>query len=338
MSRKTWLVPGLAAALFMFAVPAISKPKSIMVEAKPVIFDALDPARTSFGRLQWRGGLVLSSGYKKFGGFSGLVLNKNGNKMVAVSDRGKWMSARLLYKDGYLAGVENVLIGSLLNKKSRPFRGKGWRDSESIVSLKGRGDLSELLVSFERKHRILKYSYGAKGLRARARRVKTPKAIKKLDYNKGLEAIAVFGKKTPHKGAIIALGERSTDAGGNIKGWILGGKYKGALSVLRRNAFDITDADTLPNGDLLILERKMTLMGGPRFRIRRIASGDIRPGAILDGEVLIDAGLRNTIDNMEGLAVHRTPAGEWRITLISDDNFSIIQRTLLLQFAFFMND
>ncbi len=329
---------GLAAVLFIFAAPAISKPKSIIVEANPVVFDTLDPARTGFGRLQWRGGLVLSSDYKKFGGFSGLVLSKNGRKMVAVSDRGKWMSARLNYKDGNLTGIENVRIGPLLNKKSRPFRGKGWRDSEAIASLNGRGDLSELLVSFERKHRILEYSYGARGLRARARRIKTPRAIKKLDYNKGIEAIAVFDKKTPHKGAVIIFGERPADAKRNIKGWILGGKYKGTLSVLRRNAFDVTDADTLPNGDLLILERKMTLMGGPRFRIRRIASADIRPGAILDGEVLIDAGLRNTIDNMEGLAVHQTPEGEWRITLISDDNFSIIQRTLLLQFAFSIND
>ncbi len=38
------------------------------------------------------------------------------------------------------------------------------------------------------------------------------------------------------------------------------------------------------------------------------------------------------IDNMEGLAVHRTDAGDIILTLISDDNFSPLQRTLLLQF------
>jgi hypothetical protein len=31
--------------------------------------------------------------------------------------------------------------------------------------------------------------------------------------------------------------------------------------------------------------------------------------------------------------VHRTASGETIITLVSDDNFSIIQRSLLLQFA-----
>jgi hypothetical protein len=36
---------------------------------------------------------------------------------------------------------------------------------------------------------------------------------------------------------------------------------------------------------------------------------------------------------MEGLSVHRDAAGSSVLTLISDDNFSIIQRTLLLQFG-----
>jgi hypothetical protein len=37
---------------------------------------------------------------------------------------------------------------------------------------------------------------------------------------------------------------------------------------------------------------------------------------------------------MEGLAVHQTPAGEIVLTLISDDNFSGLQRAELLQFTF----
>jgi hypothetical protein len=36
---------------------------------------------------------------------------------------------------------------------------------------------------------------------------------------------------------------------------------------------------------------------------------------------------------MEGIAVHRNPAGDAIVTLVSDDNFSIIQRNLLLQFS-----
>jgi hypothetical protein len=59
----------------------------------------------------------------------------------------------------------------------------------------------------------------------------------------------------------------------------------------------------------------------------------IKPGALVDGAVLIEADLGYEIDNMEGLSVHRNAGGETVLTLISDDNFSLIQRTLLLQFA-----
>jgi hypothetical protein len=69
------------------------------------------------------------------------------------------------------------------------------------------------------------------------------------------------------------------------------------------------------------------------MRLRRIAGGQIRPGATLDGAILLEAGLRQQIDNMEGLAVHRDGRGRTIITMVSDDNGSILQRTLLLQFA-----
>jgi hypothetical protein len=36
---------------------------------------------------------------------------------------------------------------------------------------------------------------------------------------------------------------------------------------------------------------------------------------------------------MEGLSVHRLPSGEIVLTLVSDDNFSALQRTVLLQFT-----
>jgi hypothetical protein len=35
---------------------------------------------------------------------------------------------------------------------------------------------------------------------------------------------------------------------------------------------------------------------------------------------------------MEGIDVHLTPEGDTVLTMISDDNFSLLQRTLLLQF------
>jgi hypothetical protein len=70
------------------------------------------------------------------------------------------------------------------------------------------------------------------------------------------------------------------------------------------------------------------------MRLRLIKAGDIKPGAVLTGEVLIASDMSNEIDNMEGLAIHRGPAGETVLTLVSDNNYSTaLQRTLLLQFT-----
>jgi hypothetical protein len=59
----------------------------------------------------------------------------------------------------------------------------------------------------------------------------------------------------------------------------------------------------------------------------------VKPGTTVDGPALFEADMSYHIDNMEGLSVHRAPDGALVLTLISDDNFSMIQRTLLLQFA-----
>jgi hypothetical protein len=54
---------------------------------------------------------------------------------------------------------------------------------------------------------------------------------------------------------------------------------------------------------------------------------------VVDGPVLFNADLGYEIDNLEGLSVNRSSGGETVLTLISDDNFSVVQRTLLLQFT-----
>jgi hypothetical protein len=69
------------------------------------------------------------------------------------------------------------------------------------------------------------------------------------------------------------------------------------------------------------------------MRIRRVPLAQVKPDALVDGPALINADGAVQIDNMEALAVHRNAAGETVLTLVSDDNFSTLQRTLLLQFT-----
>jgi hypothetical protein len=89
----------------------------------------------------------------------------------------------------------------------------------------------------------------------------------------------------------------------------------------------------LPSGELLVLERKFSLLAGVGIRIRRIALKSVAPGAVVDGPSIFDADLGDEIDNMEGIDAHVTAEGDTVLTMVSDDNFSMIQRTLLLQFT-----
>jgi hypothetical protein len=83
---------------------------------------------------------------------------------------------------------------------------------------------------------------------------------------------------------------------------------------------------------VLLLERRFSWFTGIAMRLRRIAISDIAPRALVDGTDLLFADLGYQIDNMEGLSVHVDTNGDTVLTLISDDNFSILQRTVLLQF------
>jgi hypothetical protein len=163
--------------------------------------------------------------------------------------------------------------------------------------------------------------------------IAVPPAMRSLPANKGLEALVFVPKGLPLAGTLIAISERGLDKTGNILAFLIGGPSAGTFTVKRSAAYDISDAALLPGGDLLILERKFSWTSGLAIRMRRIALADIKPGAVVDGAMLLEADLGYEIDNMEGLSVHRSADGDLVLTLVSDDNFSILQRTLLLQFT-----
>ncbi len=56
------------------------------------------------------------------------------------------------------------------------------------------------------------------------------------------------------------------------------GPMKGAFTVVRADPYSVTDAAFLPDGDLLLLERRFQFRLRSRMRVRRIAAGKIRPG------------------------------------------------------------
>ena len=120
-------------------------------------------------------------------------------------------------------------------------------------------------------------------------------------------------------------------------GFLIGGRDTqgagGAFSLKRTDDFDVSDCAATPDGNLLVLERRFSWTRGLAVRIRSVPLAAIKSGALVDGRELMFADMGSQIDNMEGLSVHRDSSGALVLTLISDDNFSVLQRTLLLQFT-----
>ena len=243
-----------------------------------------------------------------------------------VSDEGWFVRARLLYEDGRLAGIADIDLTPIF--PGRPVD-KHESDAEDIALDPARP--GEALVVFERRSTpLIRFRLTEDGL-SDPRFVDVPPAALRLPYNRSLESVAFLPPGSPWPGEVLIVAERPPrGAGDRIPAWILG---IGDLHVLRRDAFDITSARFLPDGDLMLLERRYVPGRGVSMRLRLIDGGTVRPGASLDGEVLLEAGMLHQIDNMEGLAVHQDEDGRTVLTLVSDDNGSILQRTLILQFA-----
>jgi len=308
---------------------SVSEPVSIEVKARPLpSFDIRDRSRTRFGALEYRSGLILTSAFPGFGGLSSLRLDPKGERFIAVSDKGSWFTGRIVYRGREMVGLDDVEAAPLLGPDGRPITSRNWYDSESIAL-----DGSVVYVGLERVNQVLRYDFAKGFTRARGEVVPMPPAVRKLPLNKGLEALVFVPKGLPLAGTLLALSERGLDPSGNLIAFLVGGKTPGQFSIRRTDSFDISDAVLLPSGDLLILERKFSWIGGVGIRIRRLALSEIGPGAVVDGPAIFNADLGNEIDNMEGIDAHVTAEGETVLTMVSDDNFSLIQRNLLLQFT-----
>jgi len=326
------LVAGLAITTISGAAqtPRIADPAAaIEVQSQPIAgFDHSDPSRRQFGLLEFRGGLVLSSRFKEFGGLSAIRVQGDGAHFIALSDKGWWLRGRITYDGPRPTGIADAQMAPILGPDGHTLASRRWYDTESIAQ-----DGGTLYVGIERVNRIVRFDYGKDGLTARAQPIEVPPGVRSLPNNKGLEALVFVPRQLPLGGTLIAISERGLDKDGNILGFLIGGPRPGSFTVKRNADYDISDAALLPAGDLLLLERKFSWTSGLFIRIRRIRLAAVRPGALLDGPILFEADLGQHIDNMEGLSVHRSANGELVLTMISDDNFSALQRTLLLQFT-----
>jgi hypothetical protein len=303
-------------------------PVSIEVKASSIPwFDRHDHDRVRFGALEYRSGVVLTSSFPRFGGLSGLRLDAKGERFISFSDKGHWFTGRIVYEGRAMKGLADVEWAPMIGPSGKPITAHGWYDSESIAI-----DGSLVYIGLERVNKVLRFDFSKGFTRSRGEVVPLPAAASRLPNNKGLEALMFVPKGQPWAGTLIAISERGLDPNGNLIAFLVGGPTPGQFSVRRTEEFDVSDA-VLLGGDLLILERKFSWTSGIGIRIRRIPLGSVAPGAVIDGPSIFEADLGHEVDNMEGIDAHVTAEGETVLTMVSDDNFSMIQRTLLLQFT-----
>ena len=326
----------LAAAAFLSAFCAgassahpVEPPQRIEIKVTPIeSFEPREPSRRQFGALEFRGGLELSAPHRQFGGLSAIRVAADGSHFIALTDKAHWLRGRIVYKGETPSGIADAEIAPILGPDGKTLGSRGWFDTEALAE-----DGGTLYVGLERVHRILRFDYRKDGLLARGQNVPVPLAMGKLPFNRGIECLLTAPKPGALAGALIAISERGLDEAGNIRGFVIGGKTPGEFTVRRRNDFDIVDCALTFDGGLVILERHFTWRTGVAMRLRRLSLVEVTARAVLDGPVLIEADMGFQIDNMEGLSIHRAANGDAVLTLISDDNFSIIQRTILLQFT-----
>ncbi|OWV87906.1 hypothetical protein ATY75_21355 [Rhizobium sp. N122] len=285
-------------------------------------------SQTTFGSLEFLGGLEMVSSKALFGSLSSIRFRQDQKHFVVVLDTGQWLTGSI-ERDvkGRLSGLADVEITPMKNSAGRSFEGKGHMDAEGLAF-----DGDRILVSFEQEHRV--DVYPDPGFAESSAIGTLPILIprKMLSDNRGIETITVAPASSPLKGGVVIVSERGLDSDGNRLAAILSGPLKGRFSVARDGSFDVTDGAFLPNGDLLLLERRFNMAEGIGMRLRRVRGADIKPGAVVDGDLLLEGNFNSQIDNMEGLDAFQGADGTTHIILVSDDNHSLLQRNLMLEF------
>lgn len=283
--------------------------------ARPLALDPL-PAGS---RVEALGGLVLDDDVLGFGGLSALHIDDD-LRLTAISDLGRWMTARLVLREGRPQGLVELQTGPLRDGSGTPLKRGYGGDAESLARLPDGG----WLVGFERWQRIRRY----RNLDGPGEYVEAPPGLEFAPRNGGLESLTVLPD-----GRWLAIAERFHPRRDESlrRGWIGGPGAWRRIAYRPAEGFDPADMTALPEGGALVLERSFSIFAGFGGRVVRLSAAQLE-GAVLEGEELLRLDAPVPRDNYEGISVFRA-GGRSLMALVSDDNENMLQRSLLLLFA-----
>lgn len=267
------------------------------------------------GALVFAGGVQITSGFNRLHGLSDIKF-EDAERFLAVTDEGLLVRGRVeLDGAGRLIGVAGMQVRPLVDPDGAPLIPKYLADAEGLALMPN----GELLVSFERLHRVWRYDRDGRWLGERV----IPETA--FSENDGLEGISSAGAE-----AFWASGEdgglwRCDEV---CESWIFPPSTppdEGELSM-------VALAQSPVGADLYVLERAYHADRNTNtIQIQRIDIDRFR-AAPNPWRALATFTAPTTVDNFEGIAAVRRPDGGVRLYILSDDNFNPNQRTLLLAF------
>jgi hypothetical protein len=313
-----------ALAFLLAACAPTNSPRSIeQWEAVDVTVIPVDAGVQTIGRLAYRGGLELRADNSMFVGLSALEV-LDGGHLIAIGDEADWVSADLVLDErGYLTGFTDVRAALMRDERGRPFTDKAQGDSEGLAQLPD----GRFAVSFERTNLIRIYDLNRDGPFGVAVMGPRLDGVSHLPPNASLEALASMD------GAVLTGAEGGEHPRTPL--WLAPLDARNSVasrfSYPLSGGFSLTGMDRLPDGGFVALERFYAPVIGPRARITRFAapSGE---GGTIEPELLALLEPPFPLDNFEGISAVRMPDGATRIYIVSDNNKSAQQRTLLLAF------
>lgn len=313
------LIATILAGCFTFGPRAPGKALQVRSQAWAISETA---EQIQFGELTFIGGLELESDDRNFGGYSGLALINEGQAILAISDRGHWMAAELMFDQGVLTGLGRVQTG--LFPEGGKGAGIGRGDAEALALTE---DIA--YVPFEGQNSILRFDLGSGYFAQSGTALPVPKEFQGSRRNRGIEALTQTAA-----GHLFALGERRWPGDDDyFLGWLIEDETKFTpLKFPRTGDFRPSDATYVKGDGIYVLEREHKVGRKASMRISRISDIDRAPQSVVQTAVLLSGTEPMLLDNMEGLAGYSRPDGRTVLFVISDNNFSSFQRTLLLQF------
>ena len=290
-------------------------PKAPWLWVEPMPLREGAPGDRRLGGLRFIEGWVLRSNHPYFGGVS--AMDVVGRSVLTLSDGGITARFDLPDRTGRVPIRMTDLPGFTGRRKTE-------RDSEAMAVHAGRA-----WVAFERANAVYRFDIARWKAEASAR----PAATQDWPLNSGSEAMIRLAD-----GRFLIFSEGRRLADGTTEALLFDGDPAVAgtkpvrLGYRAPAAFRITDAAQLPDGRLLFLNRRISLLAGIQAKLTIADAQELKEGTILAGRELAHFQPPVTTDNYEAMSIGMED-GRPIVWIASDDNFMGFQRTLLLKFA-----